>query len=218
MDFSTEFGASPRRDPGRTIEGEFETHLTVRADPPHAVAALAAWAAAHGLRLTPVVLDRGRTPSQPVLTLLGRGTLAEQRHAADRCAERLATAGFAVLRTKVAAAPWNDGVPETDAEATTLPAPCHFEHRVKLWLPIPYDTKRLAAVAEQHAAQVSRNARRVLPGGAQERVVTQRARGVGRPAARARLDALLDGLIAAGYRPADVEEGFVLHDDNPGVE
>ena len=48
--------------------------------------------------------------------------------------------------------------------------------------------------------------------------MTQLARGVGRPAARARVDALLDGLIAAGYRPVDISEEFVLHDDNPTVD
>ncbi|MFF1957732.1 hypothetical protein ACFVWX_12175 [Streptomyces sp. NPDC058220] len=218
MDFSTEIGASPRRDLGRTIEGDFETHLTVRADRADTVASLGDWAAAQGLKLTHIVLDRGRTPSQPMLTLRGTGTLDGQRRAAEQCAERLAEAGFAVVRTKIEAAPWNEGVPQTDAEAATLPAHCHFEHHIKLRLPIPYDAKRLATVAEQHTAHVSRNARRVLSGGVQERFVTQRARGVGRPAARARLDALLDGLDAAGFQPVDIEEEFVLHDDHPAMD
>ncbi|MFE9883835.1 hypothetical protein [Streptomyces scopuliridis] len=227
MDFSTETGASPHREPqhnparalsrelGRTIEGDFETLLTVRADRPDRVACLHDWAAAHGLAVTHVVLDRGRTPSRPTLALPGTGTLDDQHRAAERCAERLAEAGFPVVRTKLVAAPWNEGVPQTDAEAATLPAYCHFEHHVTLRLPIPYDTQRLAAVAERHSAHVSRAARRVLPGGVQERSVTQRARGIGRPAARARLDALLDGLMVAGFQPADIAEEFVLHDDAP---
>ncbi|MGW2057961.1 hypothetical protein ACWCOZ_29305 [Streptomyces sp. NPDC001840] len=210
MDFST--------DTGRAIEGEFETHVTVRADRPGTVAALAEWAAARGLKLTHIVLDRGRTPSQPMLTLRGSGSLDQQRRAAERCAEELARDGFTVVRTKTEAAPWNSGVPQTDAEAAALPAHCHFEHHIKLRLPIPYDTQRLAAVVERHSAHISRNARRVLSGGVQERFVTQRARGVGRPAARARLDALLDGLITAGFQPVDIEEEFVLHDDNPAVD
>ncbi|MFD7220678.1 hypothetical protein ACFV9P_06635 [Streptomyces sp. NPDC059892] len=223
MDFSTETGASPHREPhrepqrdlGPIISGDFETLLTVRADRPDRVACLHDWAAAHGLAVSLVVLDRGRTPSRPTLTLPGRGTLDEQHRAAERCAERLAEAGFPVVRTKLVAAPWNEGVPQTDAEAAALPPHCHFEHHVTLRLPIPYDTQRLAAVAERHGAHVSRAARRVLSHGVQERSVTQRARGVGRPAARARLDALLDGLMVAGFRPADIAEEFVLHDDAP---
>ncbi|MEV4970203.1 hypothetical protein [Streptomyces scopuliridis] len=215
MDFSTETGASPHREPHRTIEGDFETLLTVRADRPDRVACLHDWAAARGLAVTHVVLDRGRTPSRPTLTLPGTGTIDEQRRAAERCAERLAEAGFPVVRTKLVAAPWNEGVPQTDAEAAALPAYCHFEQRVTLRLPIPYDTQRLAAVAERHGAHVSRAVRRVLSRGVQERSVTQRARGVGRPAARARLDALLDGLRVAGFQPADIAEEFVLHDDAP---
>lgn len=177
MDFSTDTGASPNDEFGRAIEGDFETHVTVRADRPDTIASLGAWAAAHGLKLTHIVLDRGRTPSQPMLTLHGTGSLDEQRRTAEQCVERLARAGFTVVRTKIEAAPWNAGVPQTDAEAATLPAHCHFEHHIKLRLPIPYDTKRLTAVVEGHSAHISRNARRVLSGGVQERFVTQRARG-----------------------------------------
>ncbi|MFD8917043.1 hypothetical protein ACFV0Y_04400 [Streptomyces sp. NPDC059569] len=226
MDFSTETGASPHREPqrdpvralGRTLKGDFQTLLTVRADRPDRVACLHDWAAAHGLAVSLVVLDRGRTPSRPTLTLPGTGTLDEQHRAAERCAERLAEAGFPVVRTKLVAAPWNEGVPQTDAEAATLPPYCRFEHHVTLRLPIPYDTQRLAAVAERHSAHVSRAARRVLSRGVQERLLTQRARGVGRPAARARLDALLDGLRVAGFQPADLAEEFVLHDDAPAPD
>ncbi|MDX3852061.1 hypothetical protein [Streptomyces sp. AK02-01A] len=219
MDFSTEIGASARRpDLGRTVVGDFKTHFTVRADRTDTVTSLGDWAAAHGLRLTHTVLDRGRTPCRPILTLYGRGTLGRQRSDAGQCAERLARAGFAVVRTKIEAAPWNDGVPGTDAEAAAFPAHCHFEHHITLRLRIPYDTQRLAAVAERHLAHVSRNARQALSGGVQERSVTQRARRVGRPAARARLDALLDALVPAGFQPVDVDEEFVLHDDNPALD
>ncbi|MEU3221236.1 hypothetical protein [Streptomyces sp. NPDC006971] len=70
------------------------------------------------------------------------------------------------------------------------------------------------ALCELHAAHVSRNARRPLSGGRHERFVTQRCRLVGRPAARARLDALLVSLADVGFVAAEVEEEFVVHDDN----
>ncbi|MFJ1596798.1 hypothetical protein [Streptomyces sp. NPDC088261] len=214
---STDTGAASRPGPAPAVEGDFTTRLTVRADRPEPAARLAAWAGAQGLDLTTGVRDRGRTPSRPVLTLRGTGSLDAQRHAAELWSGRLAEAGFPVIRTAIAAAPWNAGVPGTDAEAAVLPAHCHFAHRVTLRLRIPYDTQRLAAVVEGHAARVSRTARRVLSGGVQERYVTQRAFGSGRPSARARLDALLDALAAAGFPAADVEEEFVLLDDNPGA-
>ncbi|MFJ1644046.1 hypothetical protein [Streptomyces sp. NPDC088258] len=218
MDFRTEIGASPRRDLDRGIEGEFETHLTVRAERRDRGASLGDWAAAHGLRLSRTVLDRGRTPSRPTLTLRGSGSLAEQRRATERCVQRLAEAGFTVVRTKLVAAPWNDGVPQDDTEAAALPAHCRFEHRVTLRLAIPYHAGRLTALVEEHRAHVSRDARRVLPGGVQERVVTQHIAGAGRLSARALLGTLLDALAGAGFRPADVHEEFVLYDDNPAAD
>ncbi|RDG39469.1 hypothetical protein DVH02_03885 [Streptomyces corynorhini] len=200
------------------MEGDFETHLTVRAAGRGRGASLGDWATAHGLPLSHVVLDRGRTPSRPTLTLRGSGSLDEQRGAAERCVRRLAEAGFTVVRTKLVAAPWNDGVPQNDAEAAALPAHCRFEHRVTLRLAIPYHAGRLTAVAEEHRAHVSRDARRALPGGVQERVVNQHVAGAGRPAARARLDGLLDAMVEVGFQPADVREEFVVYDDNPAAD
>lgn len=214
MDFSTNTGASPGSGLLPAVDGDFQTQLTVRTTLRTSVQ-LADWAAAQGLTLTPTVLDRGRTPGRPTLTRRGTGSFEEQRRAADADAALLAEAGFAVVRTRIEAAAWNDGVPLTDTEAAALPPHCHFEHRVTLRLAIPYDTKRLAALAERHSAQVARTARRVLSPGVQERSVVQRVPGAGRTGARARLDGLLDALFSAGFQPADVEEGFVLLDDNP---
>ncbi|WP_150130452.1 hypothetical protein [Streptomyces sp. 150FB] len=218
MDFGMNTGALPGSDPGRTVEGDFETCLTVRADPPGTRVPLAAWATAHGLTLTHVVLDRGRTPSRPTLVVRGSGGLDEHRGATAEWSARLAHAGFTVVRAKISAAPWNDGVPATDADAAAFPAHCHFEHRITVRLPIPYDARRLTVVAQRHTAHVSRDARRVLPGGIQERRVRQHAHGVGRPGARALLEELLAALSAAGFQPADVEEQFVVHDDNPALD
>ncbi|MEU6086720.1 hypothetical protein ABZ865_07900 [Streptomyces sp. NPDC047085] len=199
--------------------GEFEIHLTVQ---PHdgrggedAPARL--WAERHGLKYTRILLDRGRTPDQPMLTGRGQGTLAEQMTAAGRWAAGLRDDGFRVTRVKIEAAPWNAGVPRTDAEATALPDHYYFEHHIKLLL----HESQLAAVrtlAESHSAHLSRNARRAAAGGLHERFVTQRCRGVGRPEAGRRLDLLLDALKEAGHAVVEVEREFVVHDDNPAVD
>ncbi|MFE3902044.1 hypothetical protein ACFXPY_17335 [Streptomyces sp. NPDC059153] len=70
------------------------------------------------------------------------------------------------------------------------------------------------ALCELHAARVSRNARRPPSGGRHERFVTQRCRLVGRPTARARLDALLVSPAYVGFVTAEAEEERVVHDDN----
>ncbi|MFJ7201876.1 MULTISPECIES: hypothetical protein [unclassified Streptomyces] len=70
-----------------------------------------------------------------------------------------------------------------------------------------------ASLCEPHGAQVSRDGRRPLS--RHERLVTQRCRLVGGPAARAQLDILLTCLADAGFAAAEVEaEEFVVHDDD----
>ncbi|MFE7836018.1 hypothetical protein ACFU53_08155 [Streptomyces sp. NPDC057474] len=206
----------------RDFAGEFETHLTVGSG---SVAGdegrIRRWAERHRVKYTRIVLDRGATPDQPMLTVRGEGVLPARRAAASAWVERLGAEGFEVARVKIEAAPWNEDVPRTAAEARALPPGCYFEHHVKLALADGAEVVAVRALAELHSAHVSRNARRELSGrsgSGHERFVTQRCRGVGRPEARRRLDALLDALAAAGFKAVEVEEEFVVHDDRPALD
>ncbi|MGW3741616.1 hypothetical protein ACWD62_13535 [Streptomyces sp. NPDC005146] len=203
----------------RAFRGEFETHLTVRPDARTISGArLERWAGQHGMKLTRIILDRGAVPDQPMLTEHGRGTLAEQRAAARLRSAELRAAGFSVVRVKIEAAPWNEDIPRTADEAAELSPVCHFEHHIKLLLSGEPEVASARAVAERHSAYLSRNARRAARHGRHERFVTQRCRAVGRPEARARLDALLGALASAGLEVVEVEEEFVVHDDHPAVD
>ncbi|MFE3148113.1 MULTISPECIES: hypothetical protein [unclassified Streptomyces] len=208
------------------FEGEFETHLTVRLEPradggagdAREAGRLGRWAERRGMKLTHILLDRGATPDQPMLTERGRGSLSGQRAAAGLRSAELRAAGFPVVRVKIEAAPWNEDIPGTADEAATLSPDCHFEHHVKLLLTGEPQLAVARAVAERHGARLSRNARRTTGPGSHERFVTQRCYAVGRPQARAELDALLDGLAAAGLEVLETEEEFVVHDDHPAVD
>ncbi|WP_329116353.1 hypothetical protein [Streptomyces sp. NBC_01465] len=199
--------------------GEFETHLTVV---PGAMAGdegrIRRWAAHHRVKYTRIVLDRGATPEQPMLTVRGHGGLPAQREAALTWVERLEAEGFGVARVKIEAAPWNEDVPRTAAEAQELPPGCYFEHHVKVALADESEVAAVRELAERHTAHVSRNARRELGASGHERFITQRCRDVGRAEARRRLDALLDALAAVGFKAVEVEEEFVVHDDRPALD
>ncbi|NUU24681.1 MAG: hypothetical protein HOV68_24745, partial [Streptomycetaceae bacterium] len=186
--------------------GEFETHVTLGAGCGDAVAS---WAGRHAIAYTRIVLDRGRVPEQPMLTLRGHGTLSTQLEAAHACVAQVRAAGFEVVRVKIEAAPWNADVPRTAADAAALPADCHFEHHVKLLLADDAELALLREVAARHGARVSRNARREradLGAGAHERFATQRCHAMGRDRARRRLHALTAALAAAGWSIAATEE------------
>ena len=200
------------------FEGEFETHVTVRPEGPADLDRLRDWAARHRVKFHHIVLDRGRTPSQPMVTLRGRGGLSGVRDGAIDLARRLAEDGFDVSRVKVEAAPENRDVPDSDAEAASFHDGRYFEHHVKLALGPEADLIALTELAVPHGAHLSRNARRVRDDGLQERFITQRCHRVGRATAQARLDGLVNALAAFGAPILSVEQEFVVLDDAPNVD
>lgn len=200
------------------FEGEFESHITVRVEEPSEVDALRAWAADQGLKFHHIVLDRGSTPSQPMVGQRGRGGLSgELTSAADLC-RRLSAQGFTVSRVKLEVAPGNRDVPDSDSEAVDRHQGRYFEHHVKLALDPEADIQALVDLAQEHAAHLSRNALRVRLDGRSERFVTQRCHGVGRATAQERLGALLASLAEGGYSVLSVEEEFVVHDSDPSID
>ncbi|MFJ9774436.1 hypothetical protein ACIRVF_24905 [Kitasatospora sp. NPDC101157] len=208
----------PARPVPPDVRGAFEVHLTVG---PGAAEALAAWADGHGLKFTHILLERGASPSQPMLTLRADGTLAEVAALTDQVGGRLRRAGFTVLRAKIEATPWAEGVPASDEDAVPHGAGRYFEHHVKLLLPAPAgapDTARLTALAVRHDAHLSRNPRRVREDGRREWFVTQRCRLVGLDTAGRRLEALLRDLAADGHEVVSAEREFVVVDSHEGLD
>jgi hypothetical protein len=194
------------------FEGPLETHLTVAAtvDPD----ALERFAQRHNLRFAHIVLPRGAHPSQPMLTRRARGTLAGELAHANRLAQTLRDAGFAVCRTKIEASPANADVPPFDAGD----AGRYFESHIKLRLPTCSDLAALAAFATARQAHLSANARRVAAGGEQTRFVTQRVQGAGCLRAVAEADALAQALTELGYAVVGVETEYVVYDSNLAID
>lgn len=184
------------------IRGDFEYHVTVAgAD----AARLAAWAAVRGVKFTHIELARGDTPSQPMLTVRAEGTTASVLAEAEALAAELRGEGFGVVRVKLEASPFADGVPTADG---------YFEHHIKLLLPPDVDESALADLVTPHHAHLSRNARRIRDDDRSERFVTQRCRA----AAAERLQGLTEALRAANHEILSVEREYVVHDDGPWVD
>lgn len=202
------------------VLGDFETHVTFRC-PDSEIDALAAWGSERGAGMTHIVLGRGRTVSQPMLTLRARTTLGEAREAAARLVEGAGARGLQAVRVKIEAAPWHAGVPATDADAAALGEAYYFEHHIKLLLEPDADADvlaGLAALAAPYAAHLSHNPRRHRDDGRQERFVTQRCRGFGDGTAARELASLTDALTANGHRIVSVEREFVVFDDDESLD
>ncbi|MFF0074960.1 hypothetical protein [Streptomyces sp. NPDC005494] len=170
-----------------------------------------------GVKFTHIQLARGRTASQPMLTLRGtRATYAEEISAVRHAVRSLAGDGFDVARVKVECPPWAEEVPQADADMAAQDGGRHFEHHVKLLLGPSHDREALVAVAVRHGAHVSWNARRRHADGREERFVTQRCHAVGASSAERALHALLSELKA--YEVLAVEREYVLLDSGPNLD
>jgi len=198
--------------------GEFETHLTVALPQEGDVDSLRAWGAVRGLKCTRIVLARGSSVSQPMLTREGRGVLSEELTKAKAIAAELADAGFRVARIKIEASPFNRDVPLSDADGQAQPPGRYFEHHVKLLLDGSSDIEHVTAIARDHAAHVSRNALRTRDDGRTERFVTQRCHRVGRETAGRMLQDLLRALRASGHDILESESEFVVYDDKLALD
>ncbi|MET8876556.1 hypothetical protein [Nocardia sp. NPDC004604] len=199
----------------REFRGDFEGHITVRAGAT-GVDALERYAGQRNIKFTHIVLARGRVCDQPMVTVRRSGTLAAVRDSVSELVEDMRGAGFAVVRVKLEASPWADGVPETDTAARELGDGYYFEHHIKLVLDAEDDLARLSAIAVAHQAHLSANARRVRADGRLERFVTQRCRSVGNRGAESRFDALLTAL--ADYEVRSAEREFVVFDTAESID
>lgn len=198
--------------------GELETHLTVESHQAQRIDDLREFAALHGLKTLHIVLDQGQSASQPMLTRHSRGVLSSELKIAQELAEQLQARGIMVTRIKIEAAPFNQDVPQTDADALRHSANQYFEHHVKLLLDDDANIVDLSRLAKRHQAHLSRNALHVREDGRQERFVTQRCWRVGRSTAELRLTELTDELTQTGWAIVDIEAEFVVYDSNLDVD
>ncbi|MBA2811455.1 hypothetical protein E0500_029940 [Streptomyces sp. KM273126] len=190
----------------------YESHVTVRCAGPDEWVRLRRWAAAAGLKLTHIVLACGRMREQPMLTLSGSSSYAEQAARVRDVVAGLRTDGFEPVRVKTESTPWAPEVPARLCRDDER----YFEHHVKLLLDADTDLAALAVRVVPHGAHLSWNARRVRAGARYEWFVTQRCRGVGADGAGRALERLLTEL--GGFVMLGVEREFVLHDSDPSVD
>ena len=197
--------------------GAFESHVTVRCTVEQ-LPRLAQWSRAAGVKMTHIMLARGREQSQPMLTLTGEGSLSAQYATVYRLVGDLREAGFDPVRVKIEAAPWSDWIPQDNTEAQDQGLARYFEHHIKLLISPEESLERLADLVSPYGAHVSWNARRTADEGRQERFVTQRCYLFGLSQAAERLAALLTALRDEGREILAIEREYVVYDSNTAID
>ncbi len=208
----TASGKDPVRPPDH---GSFEAHLTVDSGADRA--AFAAACLRRGLRCVDIELARGAHASQPMTASTHRGRLEDVLTGLRQLAQELQDEGFPVTRLKVEALGDHPLMPRTDADAALEPADRYFEFHLKLLLADTADTGPLTALAVQHGAHLSRNARKTLDHG-EHRFLTLRAANCGRGTAEARFRALVLAVQDAGYLPVARTQEYTVYDSRAALD
>lgn len=194
--------------------GPFETHITVSVKDLDEVEKLHQWSADRGLKCLHILLDRGTTPSQPMLTRWGEGSLTDELERVKELCHVLQAEGFSVVRIKTEVAADHPGVPQNKNEAMNYTADRYFEHHIKVLVPPLTSLSPLIKTVEPYCAHLSRNALKMCQDESQERFVTQRCSGVGRREAQKQLKHLLQAIADLNTPIIDIEQEFVVYDSN----
>jgi len=181
----------------------FEVHLTL-AQPGEG---LSDWVSARGGKELHIELDRGETPSQPMLSLWRRDSLDAVRALAESWSRELLALGHRVVRIKI-----ETPIATTlaSSEESTVPV-CYFECHVKLLLAEEPDQSLRRWIADL-GAHLSRNARKRRKDGRHERFVTARLLDIPAEEALSRFAALEKTLRESGLEILQVECETCVHD------
>jgi inosine/xanthosine triphosphate pyrophosphatase family protein len=199
----------------RSFGGAFEAHVTVRMAAGEAPR-FRATCDRLGVKCVMIELLEGEHAAQPMTASVHRGGLREVQDEVHALARELVSDGFEVVRTKIEALARNADIPETDADAARSPA-AYFEFHIKLLLGDASDVQRVTAACAPHGARLSRNASKRRPDG-EERFVTLRVPGLGRPGAEARFAALEASLAALGLPVRGRTREYTVYDSNVGLD
>ena len=193
---------------------EFESHLTFHLSNPEDIQSLKEKGRELGLKCTHIVLDRGASVSQPMLTRHSSGTLDSEIRSAERIASQIP---WPVSRIKIEVHADSELAPSSSGDLVDVEGSNYFEHHIKLQLKGFQEISTSETIAVKHGARLSRNAFRSNDE-VEERFVTQRVFGSPRSEAAKCLSPLVQELKAEGLKILEVEEEYVVYDNNCALD
>ncbi len=173
------------------------------------------WCGTHQFNCVHIMLARGEHVDQPMATWRrSQASLSAVLAEATNVAAKLQKANCAVVRVKAEADLSNHDVPRHDEDVPGHAATQYFEHHVKLLRNCDAPCDRLLQVCGEHNSHLSRNARRELARGKEERFVTLRHYRLGSVSSLRELAVFLHSLKKLGEQVIEVESEYCVFDSN----
>jgi hypothetical protein len=141
-----------------TYAGLFEAHITVANLSPSESKRFTETCNQLNIKAIQIELSRGDVPIQPMTCSTHKGNFTTVLKEVTELARHLKQAGFEVTRQKMEAAPFNQGIPMTAADAQNHPVDNYFEHHLKILFETESNLAEIQRVCMAHGAHLSRNA------------------------------------------------------------
>lgn len=198
----------------QTYKGVFEAHITIKSIHTEDFSVFQSFCAENNLKPIQIELARGDFALQQMTSSVHEGIFGGVLEEVKEIATRLGRQGFEVVRLKIEASPFNEGLPAHNAEVADHPAENYFEHHLKLALAdFASVASLLETVCQKYEAHISRNAFKKTENGIEERFVTVRHYGLGRQEAEEALQKLADDLTQNGFEILKSVTEYCVYDD-----
>jgi hypothetical protein len=204
----------------QSYKGVFEAHITLAPLQVGEAFKFMHFCQENELKPVQIELSRGSHTLQQMTASVHEGTYENVLQEVQGIAQKLRIEGFNVTRIKLEASPFNEGLPENNAETVLHAAENYFEHHLKLLLPADLGKMQttLEHLCEQHQAHLSRNAFKKRQDGMQERFVTLRHYGLGRQEAYEALHILRSCLEKASFQVLKIISEYCVYDDHVALD
>ena len=198
--------------------GVFEAHITIDLLDTHEKIKFQDLCEDLSIKAIQIELARGDAPVQPMTCSRHQGNFVKVFEEVKTLANHLTQAGFEVSRLKIEASPFNEGIPQNNADLKNHSDKNYFEHHLKVLISQEQNRETLLAVCAKYRAHLSRNAFKTFSGGEYENFITLRLYEMGKKESDLKFENLKKEVQNAGFIVQKSITEYCVYDDNIALD